>query len=310
MRSRELADDEERIYRRFKYHYHQGSLDPIFEIYRGRAIDHHKKWVRKPNAERDVLPSITGVPRAATGIERDELRRLLVTVLDEFNPWSPKLSLQPIPEFRHGVSSAQGQSEPRKQLSPKRHGAGLPPEYSPPKKAKSFAVGDTTASHNLSSSRIGRGRPYHSFSEPSRNTSRGTAVFSHHDSMRMASQLTQTTVEASSQEKSRHEGQLRYLRQESPTPGSINPLMESRDQVEVNQDLQDDVRHLLDSSSPTYAYSDFSDFLDEDEIEACLDQSTHSSRRTPIDQHLSAADLKLDERLRASWRKSSLVYLA
>jgi hypothetical protein len=90
-KQRDRANPEWEIYWRFFVHYNQDNHSTILNLFRDRAIALCQRWVGKPRANWDVVPQVTGLPKAATPMERHHLKQLLINVLDENAP--PRSSL-------------------------------------------------------------------------------------------------------------------------------------------------------------------------------------------------------------------------
>ncbi|KAH8204622.1 hypothetical protein TruAng_001251 [Truncatella angustata] len=288
-----LEDRDATIYRRFRIHFRTKTLDLVLNTYGERVKVLCEKWVRKPRGEPDVTPRKTILPKATNPWERDELKRLLDQVLQEHRPnvAESRLTLRsgrelPALDFKQsGRTTRFGTVKRTSNEFSEKIG----------KRAKNSAGGQHV-SDQTSGSSMGVGRDERNYFDLSTNVSQETVVFSDHG--RRVSQGTQTTVEASSQEKARRPpAQSRSF---SVSSSSIQAPEESFDHAESHPQLHEDVRQFLDSSSPLHTYSDFGSLLPDHE----LVQLEDSFAEPDITEITSPAILELEERLQASWPRT------
>ncbi|RYP41058.1 hypothetical protein DL767_001219 [Monosporascus sp. MG133] len=74
------------VYSRLQYHYFQGNSRQILRSFDEAAKDVHRKWVKKPLGESDTTPAITHLLRAASEPERCEMIRRLNDILTNLHP--------------------------------------------------------------------------------------------------------------------------------------------------------------------------------------------------------------------------------
>ncbi|KAI1484413.1 RNA dependent RNA polymerase-domain-containing protein [Biscogniauxia mediterranea] len=74
------------FYDRLKYQYHQGNALELRRRFDQGVREIHTKWVKKPLGEPDVTPSISQLPRATSEPERRQLLELLLDLLNSLSP--------------------------------------------------------------------------------------------------------------------------------------------------------------------------------------------------------------------------------
>ncbi|RYP56745.1 hypothetical protein DL769_009871 [Monosporascus sp. CRB-8-3] len=225
------------LYSRLQYHYFQGNPGQILRSFAEAAKDVHRKWIKKPLGESDTTPTITRMLRATSEPERCEMIRRLNDILTNLHPLkfpsviNTRTILSPQSRPPPSSPSLDRQRQRAKRRSDERHPS---PSSSSFKKARSAA--STTSRYVDESEEEGegvtdlesvysRGRsifvkkkpslqpPHHGDSSfyqlnTSANTSKSTFVSTvskvfDEEGHPSASQETQVTVEASTQEKPR-----------------------------------------------------------------------------------------------------------
>ncbi|RYP73826.1 hypothetical protein DL771_003404 [Monosporascus sp. 5C6A] len=227
------------LYSRLQYHYFQGNSGQILRSFDEAAKDVHRKWVKKPLGESDTTPAITHLLRAASEPERCEMLRRLYDILTNLHPLkypsvvSTRTILSPQSRPAPSSPSLDRQRQRAKRRSDERHPS---PSSSAFKKVRS-ATSTTSRYVDEESEEEGEGvtdlesvysrnrsifvkkkpplqPPRHGDSSfyqlnTSANTSKSTfvstvsKVFEEEEGPPPASQETQVTVEASTQEKPR-----------------------------------------------------------------------------------------------------------
>ncbi|KAK9414092.1 putative RNA dependent RNA polymerase-domain-containing protein [Seiridium unicorne] len=265
-------DRDATIYRRFGIHLRKNTLDVVLETFHERAVSLCKKWVLKPRGDSSVTPVITGSPKATNFAEREELKQLFEKVLQEHKPVL-------------GVDSASSIKKADREITPleSRESSGTPRPQPNTVKRTSDDFAENLAKRPKSVAGRSHDRSFYGLST---NVSRESFIFS--DQGPRVSQGTQTTVEASSQEKARWPP--------APPLFSQNDFTEALDHVDDNPEAYDHIRRYLDRSSPTHSYSDFSSLLAENEIARLEESFSEPNIDIP-----STTIQELDDRLRASW---------
>ena len=229
------------LYNRLRFHYFSDTSDRIEELFLEAAKDVHKQWIRKPFGESDTIPSPTRLPRAASEPERCDLIRRLSQILEEWGPLktpsflgsrytitpqhhsppsSPSVDrqLQRFKRFSgdHRITSPSLSSKRPRSVAP-----SLSQQDEQTEEEEEDGVADMESVHSIrrtiftkppppsQASRRSRSRSRNGLYQlgDSTNTSRSTFVSKVFDEAEgdppIASQQTQTTIEASTQEKMR-----------------------------------------------------------------------------------------------------------
>lgn len=351
------------LYNRLHYHYFSDTSDRIEELFLDAAKDVHKQWVRKPLGEPDTAPSPTRLPRSASEPERCALTRRLHDILEELVP--PKTPS--ILESRYTITpqrrepplspSIDRQLQRLKRLSEEQRISS--PSFSS-KKPRSVAPSVSLSRHNeeetdeeedlepappirrtiftnprpqSQESRRGRSRTGLYQLGESTNTSRSTFVSKVFDQVEgdppIASQQTQTTVEASTQEKMRRpphsSDSVSDFAPSTSTEMALHTSFINYEQTLArpapSNPSQENVRRALGPSSrASDSYSDFSIPLD---LVATFDNPTAASlpsepsvvsptdspARSPVPSPSKppktpqAGKMSLEDRLQNVWRR-------
>ncbi|ORY63412.1 RNA dependent RNA polymerase-domain-containing protein [Pseudomassariella vexata] len=327
-KSRELGDPAELIYNRLRFHCHKNNIHVMLERFRESVIAESKKWVEKPNAEWHVTPSVSGLPKASNHQQRQDLKRLLLKVLDECRPKVEQPNRRPFVRSQsnplYQLPGTPGKQEPQqpssdpsqipsqsKRLSDERHGS------TPPKRTKSAVsenssrsisdIGGEVTSPGKAISPLYFSKPQNrsmyglstNSSEETVSSSHKSAVFSFaHKSP--GSQETQTTVEASTQEKKRFPPEVSCIYEASEysmNASSVQASHESFKKLESKagvQNVNDDGNSVARTN---YSYSESSMPLDHDAKLASLD----SPVPTASPSKPGAAKKSVEERLEDVW---------
>ena len=355
------------LYNRLRYHYFSDTYDRIEELFLAAAKDVHKHWVRKPLGESDTVPSPTRLPRAASEPERCDLTRRLHDILEEWGPLKTPSILESrytiTPQCRPPPSSPtiDRQLQRLKRLS--EEGRISSPSFSS-KKPRSFAPSVSLSRHNEETeeeedlesappirrtiftnpraqsqeSRRGRRRTGLYQLGESANTSRSTFVSKVFDQVEedppIASQQTQTTVEASTQEKLRRppasSDSVSDFAPSTSTEMALHTSFMNYEQSQARrpapgQPSQENVRHALGPSSrASDSFSDFSIPLDlvtafdepsamplppESSAISPTDSPTRSPVRSPVPSPSKPprtpqpGKMSLEDRLQNVWRR-------
>ncbi|KAK6221536.1 hypothetical protein LQW54_001308 [Pestalotiopsis sp. IQ-011] len=301
LESKGLQHPNAQVFRRFGVHFRKKTLDDVLKTFDERARILCKKWVRKPHGDTNVTPALRGPPRATNSQERSELRELFDQVLQEFHPHNNALGGR-TPLKSPLASQPEEETTPRPRRPVKRTSDEVVPKGNKRSKGSASTSPDDVAEpqqQNLRRSERHAKRDQ-SFYGLSTNVSRETVVFTDHG--HRVSQGTQTTVEASSQEKARWPPAPLHSTQDEfgVSSSSLRALNESFNHIQNNAqpiDTFENVRQFLDSSSPTHTYSDFSSLPVPEE----LIRLEESFRESEAKQNTSPAIMELDARLNSSW---------
>ncbi|KAI0146045.1 RNA dependent RNA polymerase-domain-containing protein [Hypoxylon sp. NC0597] len=287
-------------YESLKVQYFRGKHTLIQNLFEQGAKEIHSKWVKKPRAERNVVPFPTQLPRATTEPERCQLLELLGSILEDVS--SPNVSsrcsvsasfpdhaISPTRARRSKRNSDEHQGTP----SPKRT-RSVPSEVDtefdpdderPPSVLSNLDRGRVyTASpvpSELSSTqttrdpKLGLSRDLYGLANTA-NTSKSTftsRVFSDHDDYGppLASQETQTTVIASSLESIKL-SQLQPSHVLGFDSDSLAPSSSTERALQISFDnherLQQNVRELLENGPSSYSKQDITSLPPESPLQA------------------------------------------
>ncbi|KAI8627360.1 hypothetical protein F5Y19DRAFT_465852 [Xylariaceae sp. FL1651] len=271
-------------YYRLKYHYHKGNVPAILQDFDRAAGEIHSKWVKKTRKESDVTPSFSDLPRATTEHERSTLLERLASILEDLSPTKPIRRSVVESESRSSLQDISTLDDPP---SPSPFRSKRPSDESSAhtlssKRSRGTSV-DSHPSHVLSRLDSGKVRasiPLPDLQVPpqaqdprfsqqeglyklpvSVNTSKSSfvsKVFSEPEdpSEFPATQETEVTVEASSQEKRRRPSpqlEVNSLAPSSATERALETLSNE------HSNLQQNARNLLRrNGSASNSYSDFS----------------------------------------------------
>ncbi|KAK7999755.1 RNA-directed RNA polymerase [Apiospora arundinis] len=184
-------------YGRFRPLYFGGDLRGALAAFREEAIAVSRKWAQKPLANQDTLPMVTGLPSASSEQERSDLVELLYTVLGRFLTGTGRT---PVSSFN--TSARFGDSFDRTPTK-RQHTEDVVAPKSPPKRARSSS--GTSGGHTSEDAATEQRSKF-------AGALKRTSAHSSRDSFKSAdiifsqgqhTQATQTTIEASSQEKKR-----------------------------------------------------------------------------------------------------------
>lgn len=261
-RRKQLSEQDEQYARwdhicrgiRFLYYQRDGTLDHAIDAFFNEAKASSLRWVPKPRADPGTLPPPKEPPRARTAGQQWSLQTILIHILDEFKAQKAPALL--IPQRNTAVTGHRrnpndgGDCSPI-QRSPESAGSKrsfdsdddqtfkklkaqkpYPSPYPPSVSALSFANALESLDNVPSRQRPGLSHQSAGKSTPSRGrievgdaisartsvSSRLSSVFSYHD----GPSTTQTTIEASSQEKRR--APVIAIREEPPPMPASGPL--------------------------------------------------------------------------------------
>ncbi|KAK8074621.1 RNA polymerase-like protein [Apiospora hydei] len=285
-------------YGRFRHLYFYGNLPEALAAFRKEAIAVSQRWVHKPLADQDTLPMVTGLPSASSEHERSDLIDLLYHVLGQYI-----VGRIPVSSFNSKFEdSAPSDRTPSKRPRPR--DAVLAPG-SPPKRARSSSntSGDPVTVADCKGAVTEQAAETTERANPLKRTS----AHSSRDSFRTAdlvfsqepplSQATQTTIEASSQEK---------RRLPPPAPSTQDSFPAS---LGFEQELLDSFVHQEKASpakadpvnEPSFVLGSDSSDLYSSEIGqstlAELDNGTNATKG----HRLQAATMDFEERLKTVW---------
>ncbi|KAI1417706.1 RNA dependent RNA polymerase-domain-containing protein [Hypoxylon sp. FL1857] len=264
-------------YESLKVQYFRGNHTVIYDLFEQGAKEIHNKWVKKPCAERGVIPFPTQLPRATSEPERCQLLELLRAILDDVGSTnvSSRASFSASPTRSHRSRSVKRHSDEwRGSPSPKRtRGSSSevdtefdPDDERPPSVLSNLDRGAVrTASpvpsqissiHAPRDPRLATSRTLYGLTNTA-NTSKSTfasQVFSGHDEYGPPpdSQETQTTVIASNPESVKLP-LLQPLRGFGSDSDSLEPSSSTERALQISFDnhvkLQQNVRELLSGPS-------------------------------------------------------------
>lgn len=322
------------LFPRLQYHYFRGNCQEIQEYFDEAARRVHLKWVDKPDADPDTLPSITHLPRATSDPERKALLKCLDEILEVLHPSrsssliSSRYALSPLssrsPSYSRPVSRTKRRSEERQPSPPSfsfkkpKSVASLASRYGDEETEEDEdAVTDLESVRTIQrtiftkldplSPQSRRSRQSFYQSGQSTNVSKTTIasdvsrVFEQEEGPPPASQQTQTTVEASLQEKARQLPLSDSFSDFAPSSGTERALQASFSNYEPNNELQENVRSALisdglDSHTPTKPH-----ILGPD---LSVPSPTPSPSKTP---KIRSGKISLEDRLDNVWRMYNLL---
>ncbi|KAK8103709.1 uncharacterized protein PG998_010742 [Apiospora kogelbergensis] len=296
-RLRQGGTQGDRIYYgRFRPLYFGGDLPGALAIFREEAIAVSRKWVHKPLADQDTLPMVTGLPSASTEQERSDLVELLYNVLGRYIP-----GRTPVSSFNAKVGeSVSFDRLPSKRPRPSENVAA---PTSPPKRARSSS--GTSGDHDSAPDEEDANIEQHIKSTGGPTPLKRTSAHSSRDSFRTAdivfsqeqqqrlSQATQTTIEASSQEKKR-------LPPRAPSTQDSFPASSDFEQTLLELADHEETSPARSLHEPCLPGSDFSD-LNYSEIGqstlAELDNGAHTTKG----HRFKVAAMEFESRLNNVW---------
>ncbi|GAB1319864.1 RNA-dependent RNA polymerase [Madurella fahalii] len=347
-RRKQLSEQDEQYARwdhicrgiRFLYYQRDGTLDHAIDAFFNEAKAASLRWVPKPRADPRTLPSPREPPKAGTAGQQWHLQTILIKVLDEFKAQKAPTLL--IPQRNTGIADPHRNPSYDSdfntiQTSPDSAGSKrsfdsdddqvfkrlkvqqpAPSPYPPSVSAMSFASaiesldnvpsrqrpGLVRQSPRKSASTRGRIEVEDGVSVRTSVSSRVSSVFSYHD----GPNATQTTVEASSQEKRR--APVIAIREGPPSISAPRPLPVSEPTTAPSPAIAPQPHAVTGVTQDTYprspsistAYSDFSDTDDVSIVEAAP-QSAPGRQVGPKEQPVNRVNATLQARLHNIWPK-------